>query len=227
MATYNNEAYLATAIESVLSQTFTDWELIIVDDCSTDRSSHKVLQYKDRRIRHMQHTRNMGVGATKNTAASLSTGRILAVLDGDDALHKDALLNVKEMYDADPSVGMVYTQFALCDENMIRLHRGGCRTIQKGTYLELCTHDFSNSNVSHLKTFRREAYHRTAGYANDLQAAVDKDIVLKLEEVTTLMYIDAELYLYRSHAHGVTGRRQPDAHTILNRARLRRRLPPT
>jgi glycosyltransferase involved in cell wall biosynthesis len=80
----NREATLSRAIQSVLAQTFQDWELIAVDDGSTDRSVEVVQSFGDSRIRVVKHERNLGVAAARNTATKASTGEFIALLDSDD-----------------------------------------------------------------------------------------------------------------------------------------------
>ena len=66
---YNTEKYIGETIECVLSQTYTNWELIIVDDCSTDNTKHVIDKYLyDKRIKYLYNTKNLGEGITRNIA---------------------------------------------------------------------------------------------------------------------------------------------------------------
>jgi len=85
MPAYNAGKYIGRAIESVLAQTYENWELIIVDDCSIDNTYEIAASYKDPRIRILRHEQNMGVGPSRNDALSASTGQWMAGLDADDA----------------------------------------------------------------------------------------------------------------------------------------------
>jgi len=84
MPAYNAGKYIRRAIQSVLVQTYENWELIIVDDCSTDNTYEIAASYKDPRIRILRHEQNMGVGPSRNDALSASSGQWVAVLDADD-----------------------------------------------------------------------------------------------------------------------------------------------
>jgi len=84
MPAYNAGKYIRRAIQSVLVQTYENWELIIVDDCSTDNTYEIVANYKDPRIRILRHEQNMGVGPSRNDALSASRGQWVTVLDADD-----------------------------------------------------------------------------------------------------------------------------------------------
>jgi glycosyltransferase involved in cell wall biosynthesis len=80
----NREATLSRAIQSALAQTFQDWELVAVDDGSTDRSVEVMQSFGDPRIRVVKHERNLGVAAARNTAIQASTAEFIALLDSDD-----------------------------------------------------------------------------------------------------------------------------------------------
>jgi len=90
---YNREKYLATAIESVLQQTYGNLELLIVDDGSKDRSPEIIKEYaaRDRRVRFVLHEENRGVSAARNTALSMAQGEWIALIDSDDAWHPERL----------------------------------------------------------------------------------------------------------------------------------------
>lgn len=82
---YNTEKYIGETIECVLSQTYTNWELIIVDDCSTDNTKHVIDKYLyDKRIKYFHNTENLGEGLTRNVAIENSHGKWVAFLDSDD-----------------------------------------------------------------------------------------------------------------------------------------------
>ncbi|MES2226101.1 MAG: glycosyltransferase family 2 protein [Patescibacteria group bacterium] len=84
MLTYNRADFIGRAIESVLAQTLIDWELIIVDDGSTDTTADVVARYSDPRIRYIPHRENEGVISRRNESVRIATGTYLAVLDSDD-----------------------------------------------------------------------------------------------------------------------------------------------
>lgn len=88
---YNRERYLADAIDSVLAQTFADFELLIVDDGSTDRGVEIAQAYRDPRVRIVGHEANRGVAAARNTGVTQARGTYLAFLDSDDVAYSDRL----------------------------------------------------------------------------------------------------------------------------------------
>ncbi len=91
MPVYNGQDYLDAAITSILRQTWQNWELIIVDDGSTDCSIEKICAYKDHRIRSTSNQRGKGVAAALNTGIDLAVGQFIARMDADDISRPDRL----------------------------------------------------------------------------------------------------------------------------------------
>jgi len=83
---YNSEKYITETIESVLAQTYTNWEMIIVDDCSTDRSKEIIREFTEQedRIRFIEFEENLGTGKARDVALQKAKGRFVAFLDSDD-----------------------------------------------------------------------------------------------------------------------------------------------
>lgn len=100
---YNAAAFLSRCIDSVISQTFTDWELVLVDDCSTDNSAGIAAGYagRDSRIRLIRHNENAGPLAARKTAWEKARGTYLTFLDADDTLPADALASLIGCMDED------------------------------------------------------------------------------------------------------------------------------
>ena len=88
---YNTARFIEETINSVLNQTYTDWELIIVDDCSKDNTDEVVAKYTDDRIIYIKNEKNSGAAVSRNRALREATGRWIAFLDSDDLWEKDKL----------------------------------------------------------------------------------------------------------------------------------------
>lgn len=93
MPAYNAERTISVSINSVISQTWQDWELIIIDDCSTDRTAHIICKYEssDTRIRHIRNSQNSGVASSRNTGLLQAQGVWIAFLDSDDCWEPNKL----------------------------------------------------------------------------------------------------------------------------------------
>ena len=200
MANYNNAEYITEAIESVISQTYPHWELIIVDDVSTDNSIEKITPFlKDRRIKLIVHKKNIGYGGSLRTAADNASNTILAVLDSDDKLHENALEIMAQAYIDNPGYGFIYSTYWICDSNL--------KNSKVAKWIEALKPNETNlqkNKISHFKTFRRDIYLKTEGFAPRQKRGVDKDIIFKLEEKTKLKFIDKPLYYYRWHEKGIS-----------------------
>lgn len=192
MANYNNGKYIAEAIRSVLDQTFKDWELLIVDDCSTDNSIEIIGPYlKDRRIRLLKNRINRGYIYTLKRLVYESRAEILGILDSDDALTSDAVEVMYDAYKKNPDCGFVYSQFAWCDDKLNPKSKGFCDSIPPDKNNLYC------DCVSAFRTFRKRDYFKTEGFDEEILYAEDKDLIFKMEEVTNLLFVDKILYKYR------------------------------
>lgn len=91
MPSYNTAKFIEETIDSVLAQTYTNWELIIVDDCSTDDTDAVVAKYQDSRIQYLKNGKNSGAAVSRNRALREAKGRWIAFLDSDDLWAPDKL----------------------------------------------------------------------------------------------------------------------------------------
>lgn len=192
MANFNKGEYIDQAIESVLSQTISDWELLIYDDGSTDNSVFKVKKYlNDPRIIYIESESNKGkVNALKEMLARSSSDKI-AILDSDDFLEKSALEKVVKIFNKRPEYGFAYSQFAYCDSRSNILGPGFASKMKRGDSNILKPYTLA------LRAYRKEVYLKTSGYDKKIEYSEDYDILLKLEEVTPFYFIDEILYYYR------------------------------
>jgi len=203
IANYNNGRFIGQAIESVLRQTFGDWELIIVEDCSTDNSLEVIGQYLgDNRVKLIRHETNRGYTAALKTGIAGIRSEYFGILDSDDALMPHAIETMHKWHVSLPQCGLIYSQFAFCDENLVRRKTGFCGEIPPGRT------SLSANVVSHFKTFKLRDYLKTAGYDENILYAEDIDIIYKMEEVAGLKFVDDCLYLYRDVSGSIC--RSPD-----------------
>ena len=111
MPVYNVEAYIGEAVESILAQTFADFELIILDDCSTDKTSDIVTTFSDSRIRYIKQPRNLGLSENLNTGIRMARGKYIARMDGDDIAVNTWLEKGKCVLDNNPDIGICSSGF--------------------------------------------------------------------------------------------------------------------
>lgn len=193
MANYNNAKYIAEAIQSILEQTFKDWELVLVDDCSTDNSTEVIEPYlKDERIRLLRNKTNLGYIATLKRLIYEARAEILGILDSDDAITNDALEAIYNAYDKNPDCGFVYSQFVWCDSDLNPKSKGFCAPIQASKSNLHC------DCVSAFRTFKKKDYFKTEGLDEGITYSEDKDLIFKMEEVTKMLFVDKAIYKYRT-----------------------------
>lgn len=200
VANYNNGQYLPELIQSILNQTYTNWELIIVDDCSYESPIKYIEKYlADERIRYLIHRKNMGVAATFKTAIENSSGEIIGMLGADDALVKTAIeIMINEHYQY-PDVSMINSECYWCDEKLNILNKlEFYKPLKPGQTL------IRNLTIGSFATFKRIFYNKTEGFNPAFRRAVDHDIYLKLDEVGALKFINEPLYLYRKNPIGIS-----------------------
>lgn len=200
VANYNNGRYLTPLIESILKQTYSKWELIIADDCSTDNSLQILAPYMAHpQIKVVRHQQNKGAASTFNTAMDNSTGALVALLGADDALTADALQIMYDAHDQSPQASMIYSLYYDCDGE---LNPVGIGTLTKSIKeVKSVIHKIC---VANLMTFKRTLYNQTTGFNPFFKRALDQDLFLKLEEVGEVVFIDKPLYYYRRHSGGIS-----------------------
>ena len=118
--TYNRSHYLQYAINSVLNQTYTDYELIICDDASSDDTANIVSQYQDSRIRYIQHPQNIGRSNNMRSGFNAAVGEYFIKFDDDDAIASEFLAKTVEILDTYPEVDFVCTDHWVINAHSIR-----------------------------------------------------------------------------------------------------------
>jgi len=202
---FNCRNFLKDAVKSVVNQTYTDWEIIFVNDASTDESLAYIKKLiKKFRIgtksKIVENEKNEGYGFSLRKGIENSTGELVAVVDSDDALARaDALAIMVKAHKKNPEASLIYSNHWECTPDLRAVRQTKSRQLKKGeTFLD------HKAKVSHLKCFKKSYYDRTEGINPVLKQTVDKDLVLKLEEVGRLIYVDKALYLYRKHNKNLT-----------------------
>lgn len=204
MATHNGDRYLDAAIKSILSQSgYNNWEIVIVDDKSTDRSFQiaKTHALKEPRIKCYQNKTRLHCSSTYAKALSLATGEICGILDGDDFLEKNAISVIARAYIKNPGLSYIYTQSWWCDHRLKKEIKG----ISKLPINGLLVDESSGQHCfSHWRTFRTELRNEGEIFPPGLTSAVDKAMGYRLEEIGNGGFLDIPLYLYRRNPNGIS-----------------------
>ena len=202
IAQYNNGKFFEDCYKSIIAQTYQNWEVIIVDDGSTDDSVEQMKEIigNDSRFKIEILPENRGCGFTKRKCVELATGKICGFLDPDDMLTVDALDEMVRTHHENKDVVLVYSNLIFFDEFM---NKGN---IYKRIQVENGRADFFNlkGEISAFASFKISYYNKTVGIDNYLQRAVDQDLYFILYEVGKVLYINKELYHYRIHSGGIS-----------------------
>ncbi|MEO1436372.1 MAG: glycosyltransferase [Bacteroidota bacterium] len=195
---YNYEAYIKQAIESVLNQSFQDFELLIIDDGSTDNSRDIIESYKDHEQITIIYQQNKGLNVTNNIALRLSNGKYIMRLDADDYLTSDALEKMTGLLESDVDLGMVFPDYYLVDaSNQIMA--------------EIKRHDF-NDEVTLLDqpahgacTVIRTDFLRTVGGYDESYSCQDGyELWIKFSTKYKVLNVREPLFYYRRHGQNLT-----------------------
>jgi glycosyltransferase involved in cell wall biosynthesis len=202
IANYNNGSYIQACIESIINQTYTNWEIIIVDDASTDMSREVLANYEDHpQIRIQYLPQNSGVGFAKRRCADLAQGDIMGFVDADDCLELEALQIGVEKHLLYPECAIVYTNHFICDQELNIIKTADyVGQIPSGSY----SWEAPLPTISNLALFKKKYYLRTKGIQKWMDRAVDKEIYYQLEAQGSVIYIDRPLILYRVHAGNIS-----------------------
>lgn len=196
IAHYNSGTFFTRAFESLVQQTETAWEAVIVDDASTDGSPEHVqtLISRDPRFTYLENTRNQGYAAALKRAITASGAPLFVLLDPDDALEPDALMKAIAAHEAHPEAGLVYANHLVCDGELHiqRVHR--CSQITDLTAEESFLY---HGEISRYASFRRTVFERTQGVHTFNKRAPETDLFLKMCEVAPVLYLNEDLYRYR------------------------------
>jgi hypothetical protein len=162
---YNSRDYIARAIDSVIPQTFTDFEIVVQDDCSSDDTASVVNSFKDSRIRLFRNSENLGIIANSNLGINNSRGKFLVRLDADDfLLNRHLELCVREL-NLNPNVSLVYGPALVMNGDQLRPYsfEPGARPMEAGKSFFLRSLG-RNPCISCATMFRREAFFRTGQF---------------------------------------------------------------
>lgn len=190
---FNVESYIQECIESVLAQSYQDYEVVIVNDGSTDGTALVLEKYKnDSRVKIITKA-NGGIGSASNAGIRASKGEYIVQLDSDDTLSPNALEELVVFFKGNPTVQCVYTKHKLINADG--------KTIGDGwspPYFDRYE-NLIGMSVPHLRSFRRALYYKTSGFNEVYKNAIDYDFFLKLSEHTEIKFLDKFLYNYRVH----------------------------
>jgi len=198
---YNGSRYLRKAVDSILAQSFGDFELIAVDDGSSDDSLRILETYTDPRLIILKHSENKGIVQTLNTGLSRCTGRYIARMDADDIALPERFSQQATYFDTYPDTGVVDTVQACIDESDHPTGRSNSSVIDaKDIYRTLP----KTNCLGHPSVMVRGDLLRTYGYRH--VAYEDYDLWLRMAaDGISIVKLKTPLLLFREHSSSITG----------------------
>lgn len=201
--TYNRADTVARAIRSVLTQTFEDWELVVVDDDSADDTEKVVASFGDSRIHYIRHEHNRGQSAAQNTGIQSSRGTYVAFLDSDDEWLPEKLAKVLDRFEASTNdVGLVYSGKKLVTEAG-RMLKVRSPTLQGDVCKHLLEWDFIGS-CSRV-VVRRSILELVGGFDEQLVNCQDWDLWIRVSKVSRVAAVPDCLVIRYLGTDQVTG----------------------
>lgn len=194
---YNAERYIRSAIDSVVHQTFSDWELLIVEDASTDATAEILSIYTDSRIRVVRNPINLGVAVSRQRALELASGEYVAVLDSDDLTSEQRLQVQVKYLDQHSDVTLLGSAYQMINEN-----GGIVATINVPTDpLEIRWKLLFGNCIGHSTVmFRREHVLELGGYDKGVKAGEDFDLWVRIAAQRRIVQLRSPLTQWRLHS---------------------------
>jgi len=208
---YNGEKYLSQAIESILNQTYHNFELIIVNDASTDSSEKVILKYssEDERIVYLKNNENLKLPASLNKGFARARGEYYTWTSDDNVYHTDAIEKMVEYLESDSDVGMISCGMNLIDEESAFV----ATWKQDRSRCDLLLYN----NIGACFLYRASIAKDIGKYRTDLFLVEDYDYWLRLSRKYRIDYCNCILYDYRHHKHSLTLSKKNEVLTALER----------
>ncbi len=199
MPAYNAEKYIGKAIESILAQTYTDLELLIIEDASTDHTLERIKTYQDNRIRVFENSENMGISFSTNIGLRESRGEYVALMDDDDIAVKERLEIQVKYLDEHREIDILGGRSAIIDENGDLLdvedHPRNNPKYIKSVLLFHCL-DFRNGTTMMRSSFIKN---HALCYRENCFGMQDYKFFIESSKVGNISSVDKVLLLYRMH----------------------------
>lgn len=201
---FNAEKHLGEAVDSILSQTFTDFELIVVDDGSTDRTLEIVRGNSDYRVTVISNSENLGLAKSLNVGISKARGRYIARQDADDISLPERLQKQFDYMEKHPKIAVLGTgRLTLSDDGKIRAYRP---PMESPTFEDMLK---SSRIIGASVMMRKELIDEVGGYDDFFRQADDYDLWLRVMKKHPVASLREGLYVVRRNRSGIS-RSQPE-----------------
>lgn len=196
MPVHNAMPYLDAAVESILGQSFRDFEFVILDDASTDGSTERLREWaaRDPRIRLIEVSRNLGPALSSERVARAARASIVARMDADDISYPDRLAQQLEVLQRYPDVGLVGGLYDVIDARGQRIRRAERWRLRQPASVP----PFGNGPMM----YRRNIFELVGGYRKECEFWEDQDLILRMAAVTKILVLPHAIYQVRQSRAG-------------------------
>lgn len=188
---YNKEKYISNAIKSILNQTFTDFEILIVNDCSTDDSVKIASKFVSEKVQIIHHEKNSGLAATRNTGIKKANSNYVAFLDADDLWKPHFLEKIFNLIQNFPEARIFGTNYEEIWESTTQLPHNNSDSLPKDFtgYLNFFKINIKQGIYNHGSVcFHKEVYERAGFYNENIQLSQDLDFNIRANYHYKLAY---------------------------------------
>jgi len=218
MSVYNGEKYLHEAIDSILNQTFKDFEFLIINDASTDRTAEILQSYQDPRIKIVNNEKNMGLTKSLNKGLKLAKGEYIARMDADDISMPNRLDTQYAYMKSNPDLAICASSYEQIDKN-----RNTIRIIKRYLGCEQLYYFLTFANwLAHSTVFlRKTMILKLNGYNDQLMQAQDYDLWYRVSRIGKVIQIGEILLRLRTHQNNMSSKYKNSQKYIANLVALR------
>jgi len=205
LPSYNGEKYLRKSINSILAQTYDNWELILVDDYSEDNTWQIMQEYKNRntgKIYSVRNRKNLRLPASLNLGFSKSKGDYLSWTSDDNLYRPNAIEEMVSFLESRPEVDFVYSDYSLIDENGQEIQNITVPTIDELLYRNV---------IGSCFLYKRFVMEEVGLYSKEMFLAEDYDYWFRINKDFSMSPLHKNLYQYRWHSQSLTIKHQSDA----------------
>lgn len=204
--TYNRASFLENSVNSVLKQTFKDYEIIISDDASTDNTEEYVKSIKDPRVVYIQNPNNLGAAATRNSAIKSSKGKYIAFLDDDDKWLPNKLsLQVEKLDNSPPDMGCIGSAVSYFDADSQKITFSSKPETTNDILVDILSR---NLLVSSSLLLRKSCFDKVGLFDESFPASEDFDMWIRIAKHFKYDFIKQPLVIYTIHDIRITRNRE-------------------
>ncbi|MCB0515833.1 MAG: glycosyltransferase family 2 protein [Chitinophagales bacterium] len=210
LTSYNHLALLQRSFQCLLEQEYTNIEIVIVDDGSTDGSREWITQIATQypqKVNFFLQAQNVGVSANKSKGFQLAKGELITYLDGDDLYYSNKIKDEVAVFAQNPTVDVVYSNFVFCDEqgNVFRQWAKDAEKMPQGFILkEIITRAFPYNTLFRFELMKRQVIEKIQYYRHELSAYEDWDGRIRYADFAQIAYSGTVGAAYTFNPQGIS-----------------------